>query len=120
MKRSEMISRSGLVTIAEGKWTTYRKMAEDTVKQAAMIARLDSRECVTKQLHIQGYHKHSERFGDLALYGSDAPQIQDLLREKKEWGLKLSSHFSNYAGEVIWAVRHEMARILEDFLSRLT
>ncbi len=114
------ISRSGLVTIAGGKWTTYRKMAQDTVKQAAMIAHLESRECVTKNLHIHGYHKHSERFGDLALYGSDAPQIQDLLREKKEYEKKLSPEFSTSAGEVIWAVRNEMARTVEDFLSRRT
>jgi glycerol-3-phosphate dehydrogenase len=114
------ISRSGLVTIAGGKWTTYRKMAEDTVKQAAMIARLEPRECVTKTLHIHGYHKHAEKFGDLAFYGSDAPQIQNLLREKKEYGEKLSPQFSACTGEVIWAVRNEMARTLEDFLARRT
>lgn len=114
------ISRSGLVTIAGGKWTTYRKMAQDTVKQAAMIARLDPMECVTKTLHIHGYHKHAVRFGDLALYGSDASQIQDLMREKPEYGERLSQDLSVYAGEVIWSVRHEMARTIEDFLSRRT
>ncbi|MBU2511035.1 glycerol-3-phosphate dehydrogenase/oxidase [bacterium] len=114
------ISRSGLVTIAGGKWTTYRRMAEDTVKQAAMIARLDEKECITKTLHIHGYHKNPEKFGDLALYGSDAPKIQDLIREKKDYAQRLSPKFPTLAGEVVWAARYEMARTLEDFLSRRT
>lgn len=114
------ISRSGLVTIAGGKWTTYRKMAEDTVNQAALLAQLERRDCVTRNLHIHGHHRYIEKFGSLALYGSDAPKIQDLIREKKKYSQKLSLRLPYLAGEVIWAVRNEMARTVEDFLSRRT
>lgn len=114
------ISRSGLVTITGGKWTTYRKMAEDTVDQAEILAHLDAKPCVTKSLQIHGYHKNADMFGDLAVYGSDAPAIQDLIHENKKYNQQLHSHFPIRAGEVIWAARHEMARTVEDFLARRT
>jgi len=46
------IDKSGLVTVCGGKWTTYRKMAEDCVDQAAMLAHLEERACVTEHLPI--------------------------------------------------------------------
>ena len=114
------ISRSGLLTITGGKWTTYRKMAEDTINQAAVLAHLDIMPSVTANLQIHGYHKHTEKFGDLRRYGSDTPAIKDLLRENQKYQEKLHPKFPYRAGEVIWAVRHEMAQTVEDFLSRRT
>ena len=114
------ISRSGLVTITGGKWTTYRKMAEDTVDQAAILAALEAKPSVTKTLQIHGYHKNAATFGDLACYGSDAPAILDLFRENKKYEELLHPKFSIRIGEVIWAARYEMARTVEDFLSRRT
>jgi glycerol-3-phosphate dehydrogenase len=112
------ISRSGLVTITGGKWTTCRRMAEDTIDHAAMVAHLDEKPSVTAGLQIHGYHNHSEKFGDLAIYGSDAPAIKDLVYGKPEYEETLHPNFKTIAGEVIWAVRSEMARTVEDFLSR--
>src|SRR4029079_11105822 len=48
------IDRSGLLTIAGGKWTTYRHMAEDCVNQAATLARVPEKPCVTAHLNIHG------------------------------------------------------------------
>jgi glycerol-3-phosphate dehydrogenase len=64
------ISRSGLVSIAGGKWTTYRRMAEDCVDQASTLAGLEARPCVTPELRMHGHDESAERFGDLRLYGS--------------------------------------------------
>jgi glycerol-3-phosphate dehydrogenase len=114
------ISRSGLVTITGGKWTTYRKMAEDTIDQAEVLAHLDAKPCVTKTLQIHGYHNNTEIFGDLACYGSDAPAIQDLFHENNKFNEQLHPNLPIRAGEVIWSARHEMARTVEDFLSRRT
>jgi glycerol-3-phosphate dehydrogenase len=114
------ISPSGLVTIAGGKWTTYRKMAEDTVDQAATLAQLDDRPCVTRELNLHGYHQSAELFGDLAPYGADGEAVQDLLRTDPAFGERLHTEMRPRAGEVIWAVRKEMARTVEDFLSRRT
>jgi glycerol-3-phosphate dehydrogenase len=87
------ISKSGLLTIAGGKWTTYRKMAEDAVDHAATLARLDDRPCVTRTLPIHGH---------------DAPPPDDAT------GLPVT------ATTVARAARHEMARTVDDVLARRT
>ncbi|MCW8848770.1 MAG: glycerol-3-phosphate dehydrogenase/oxidase [Melioribacteraceae bacterium] len=114
------VSRSGLVTITGGKWTTYRKMAEDTIDQASLLAGLESETSVTKELRIHGYHSHADEFGDLEIYGSDAISIRELLREDKSFSDRLHPNFPTVIGEIIWAVRNEMARTVDDFLSRRT
>ncbi|HKJ69952.1 MAG TPA: glycerol-3-phosphate dehydrogenase/oxidase [bacterium] len=114
------ISRSGLVTIAGGKWTTYRKMAEDTIDQAATLAALPDEPSVTSALHIHGYHNHAEQFGALEVYGADAMQIQDMINAHPEYTELIHPELSIKTAEVIWAVREEMARTVEDFLSRRT
>ncbi len=95
-------------------------MAEDTVDQATIVAQLDERPSVSKTLSIHGYHKNAERFGELSVYGSDAPFIQDVIRENDRFKEQLHPNMNIRAGEVIWSVRHEMARTVEDFLSRRT
>jgi glycerol-3-phosphate dehydrogenase len=112
------ISRSGLVTITGGKWTTYRKMAEDVVDQAAVIAQLDSRPSVTENLNIHGSHHHPDIFGELKDYGSDAVALKELIDEKKNYSDYIHDKLPIRKGEVVWAVRNEMARTVEDFLSR--
>ena len=112
------ISRGGLVTITGGKWTTYRKMAEDTVDQAALVAQLEPRPSITRNLNIHGYHHHPKNFGTLKDYGSDALKIQELIEEKKDFAQPLHAQASVLKGEVVWAVRREMARTVEDFLAR--
>ena len=114
------ISRSGLVTITGGKWTTCRKMAEDTIDHAATVAQLKDSPSVSADLHIHGFHKNIEKFGDLAIYGADAQSILDLMHENKAYQVKLHTNFTTVAAEVVWAVRHEMARTVEDFLARRT
>jgi glycerol-3-phosphate dehydrogenase len=114
------ISESCLVTIAGGKWTTYRKMAEDVVDQAATLAQLVDRRCVTRELNLHGYHRDAASFGALAGYGADAPAINDLLQKEPRYGELLHEDLPRRAGEVVWAVREEMARTVEDFLARRT
>jgi len=115
-----IISNSGLLTMAGGKWTTYRQMAEDCVNHAATLAGLDARPCVTKRLNINGYHKSPQKFGSLALYGSDAPAIQDLLRADTLRQERIHPALPALCGEVVWAVRFEAARTIDDFLARRT
>jgi len=114
------ISRSGLVTLAGGKWTTYRKMAEDTIDQAALVAGLEEKASVTSELRIHGYHPDPGSFGDLARYGSEAPSVAALLREDPRFEQRIHPALEVKAGEVVWAVRREMARTVEDVLSRRT
>jgi glycerol-3-phosphate dehydrogenase len=114
------ISNSGLLTIAGGKWTTYRQMAKICVNHALTLAGLEQKPCVTKELNIHGFHKTPEKFGEYALYGSDAPAIQDLMRADPARQERLHPNLPARKGEVIWAVRFESARTVDDFLSRRT
>ncbi|HEY7289222.1 MAG TPA: glycerol-3-phosphate dehydrogenase/oxidase [Vicinamibacterales bacterium] len=114
------IDQSGLVTTTGGKWTTYRNMAEHTVDQAADLARLDERPCVTRTLNVHGFHSSAERFGTLSMYGSDALEIQDLMRDAPSLADPLHPQLPYSGAEVVWATRHEMARTVEDVLARRT
>jgi glycerol-3-phosphate dehydrogenase len=111
---------SGLLTTTGGKWTTYRNMAEHTVDQAADLARLAERPCVTRSLNVHGFHSNAERFGTLGVYGSDALAIQDLMRETPSLATPLHDQLPYTGAEVVWAARHEMARTVEDVLARRT
>jgi len=114
------VARSGLLTIAGGKWTTYRKMAEDCVDHAATLAKLDERPCVTRELTIHGSHHDAEQFGDLSYYGSDAPAIRELMDSDPALARRLHDRLPIYAAQVVWAARWEMARTVDDVLARRT
>ena len=114
------IDASGLLTIAGGKWTTYRHMAEDCVNQAATLGQLPERACVTRQLNIHGFHPHPEKFAHLSFYGSDAPAINELMEQEPALAAPIAAGLPYVAAEVVWAVRHEMARTVEDVLCRRT
>ena len=114
------VGRTGLLSIAGGKWTTYRKMAEDCVDHAATLARLDERPCVTKTLRIHGHHAAVAGLGDLSYYGSDAAALQALVAAAPELGRQLHPALPVQAVQIVWAVRHEMARTVDDVLSRRT
>ena len=114
------IDASGLLTIVGGKWTTYRHMAEDCVNHAITLGSLEDTPCVTFNLHVHGYLQHAETLGALAVYGTDAAEIQKLIVEQPELGEKLHPNLPYIAAEIVWAARHEMSRTLDDALARRT
>ena len=114
------ISPSGLVTIAGGKWTTYRRMAQDTVDQAELLAHFSPRPAITQHLQIHGFHKHSKQFGELSVYGGDAPAIMDIMKRDSSLAECLHPDIPITGAQVVWAVEHEMACQLDDVLSRRT
>jgi glycerol-3-phosphate dehydrogenase len=114
------IENSGMITICGGKWTTYRHMAEDCVNQAATLARLAEKPCVTGHLNIHGFHPASEKFGHLWVYGSDAPMVRGLERSDPAWAAPLDAALPYTGAQVVWAVCHELALTLEDVLARRT
>ena len=63
---------------------------------------------------------HAEKFGALGVYGSDAPAIQALADGDPSLGARLDAALPYLAAEVVWAARMEMARTVEDVLSRRT
>jgi glycerol-3-phosphate dehydrogenase len=114
------IDDSGLLTIVGGKWTTYRRMAEDCVNHAAALGNLKERPCVTSDLRVHGYHQHPEDLGSLAVYGADAVHIVALAASQPELARQLHPELPYIAAETVWAAREEMARTVDDALSRRT
>ncbi|MGA8530881.1 MAG: glycerol-3-phosphate dehydrogenase/oxidase [Acidobacteriaceae bacterium] len=114
------IDDSGLLTIAGGKWTTYRRMAQDAVDHAITLGKLEDKPCVTQNLHLHGYAEGTVDANALAVYGSDAEKIRRLAVESPELAQPLDPELPPIAAEVVWAVREEMARSVEDILARRT
>lgn len=115
-----LIDPSGLVTITGGKWTTYRKMAEDTIDEAAVIAGLDERESKTENLRLHGWLKNADAAEPYKMYGSDALSLKKLADEHEGWEQPLHPGLPYNPAEVVWAAREEMARTVEDILARRT
>lgn len=136
ISRSHKVSTSpsGLVTVTGGKWTTYRRMAQDTVDIVIGVAGLEPRACVTQTLRIHGAtggsgttgapsgklkNADSPPVGDLlALYGSDRPALLALRASNPEWAKPLDPRLPFTGAEVVWAVRREEALTVEDVLAR--
>jgi len=112
------VSLSGLVTITGGKWTTYRRMAQDTVEKAAMVGGLTEQQCRTEDMPIHGWLSSVDYADPLYYYGSDADGIRDLLQTAPELGEVIHPNLPFTRVEVLWSVRYEMARTVEDILAR--
>ncbi len=99
------IDESNLLTITGGKWTTYRRMAEDAVNQAMKLNGLAEKNCVTENLKI---------------YDADAKEIEKLIVENPLLAEKLHEDLPYRKAEIVFAARSEMARTVEDVLARRT
>jgi glycerol-3-phosphate dehydrogenase len=111
-----VVAPSGLVSLLGGKWTTSRLMAEDTVNQAAVVGGLAARLSPSKTLRLHGWREAGDGNPEQAEYGSDA---EELIALNEDVGEKLIHPRLPYGlGQVYWAVRQEMARTVEDVLSR--
>jgi len=75
------ISSSGLLTIAGGKWTTYRHMAEDAVDHAIVLGALVERPCVTRELGIHDPGTHDDDAGWFARHEM-ARSVEDVLARR--------------------------------------
>jgi glycerol-3-phosphate dehydrogenase len=117
-----LVSDAGLLTIVGGKWTTYRKMAEDAMDHAATLGGLEERPCVTDKLQLQGWRSpNASPLPDwLAVYGSEFEEINKLIEENPELGESMHPRLAYPLATVVWGARHEQARTLEDILSRRT
>lgn len=115
-----IVSNSGMVTITGGKWTTYRKMANDVLSNALFVAKLPKKDCVTEHLKIHGWMSVVDKNDPLYIYGTDAEGIKKLCNGNEVLKEPLHTSLPTIKAEVIWAVRNEMAQTVEDVLARRT
>ena len=102
-----IIAPSGLVTITGGKWTTYRKMAQDAVDNASFVGKLPKKTCITYQLSIGFPEKRKEK-------------IQQWIAENPAYAERIDPAYAYTKADVIYAIRHELAVTIEDVLARRT
>lgn len=88
------VEKSGMLTICGGKWTTYRGMAEECVDRALELVRIPPRKCVTAEMPL----------APPAPAGEPSP--------------RLHTDFPYTEADVMFAVREQMARTVEDVLAR--
>ncbi|HQG77094.1 MAG TPA: glycerol-3-phosphate dehydrogenase/oxidase [Bacteroidales bacterium] len=114
-----IISRSGLLSIVGGKWTSYRRMAEETIDRGIKAGMLPYRKCVTRNLKLYDNNQvlKAER---LKIYGNRAKEIENMTDEDPELGVRISSKLPYTRAEIIWICRNEMPLTLEDMLARRT
>ncbi|NXH06092.1 GPDM protein, partial [Loxia leucoptera] len=133
------ISDSGLITVAGGKWTTYRAMARDAIDAAVREHNLQAGSCRTMGLQLEGaedwsptlyirlvqdYGLESEVAQHLATsYGDKAFEVAKIAQVTgKRWpivGKRLVSEFPYIEAEVVYGVK-EYACTAVDIISRRT
>lgn len=115
-----IVSETGLITITGGKWTTYRKIAEDLVDKAIAVHNLPKSICKTEHLAIHGNKPTTDldRENHLYIYGTDSAEILKLQETERELKEKLHPDYDYTLAEVVWAIRYEMARTIDDVLAR--
>jgi glycerol-3-phosphate dehydrogenase len=114
------IAASGLINILGGKWTTYRKMAEDVVNIAAINNMLQPRDCITETLPIHGALITGDYSNDYYYYGSDQPAIEALALQDVTLREKIHERLPYTKAAIAWAVQEEMCMTVDDALARRT
>jgi len=118
-------SNSGLVSIIGGKWTTYRKMAEETVDYVISKYDLEQKQCKTKKLKLVGSEQldKSQKIDNLSeevnkhltsMYGDKAVEVY---KSSKDIEL-LHEDYSYTNAEVIYCIKNEFVEKPLDFLVR--
>ncbi|NJD02523.1 MAG: FAD-dependent oxidoreductase, partial [Ruminiclostridium sp.] len=113
------ISSSGLLSIIGGKWTSYRRMAEETIDKAIKNGVIERKKCVTRGFIFYSDNEKltSER---LKIYGRNASEIEKLINEKPGLGGLIHRDLPYTKAEIVWICKNEMPGTLEDILARRT
>jgi len=113
------LSTSGLLSIIGGKWTTYRRMAEETIDKAIKEGFLEKQNCITSELKLStltaGYSANR-----LNIYGDKFFEIEKLIYDHPKLGIPIDPRFPYTRAEIIWICRNEMPLTIEDMLARRT
>jgi glycerol-3-phosphate dehydrogenase len=113
------LSPSGLLTIIGGKWTTYRRMAEETIDRAIKAGLMDKAKCVTSNIKLTTINTDNI-LKRLYIYGDHYVDIEKMISENPELGIPVDPRLPYTSAEILWICRNEMPLRLEDILARRT
>ncbi len=118
------VAASGLVSVMGGKWTTYRRMAQDGMDRAIEAGGLETRSCVTESMRVHGAIDRGDPGWPaeewLQAYGSEAHQLIELAACEPELAERVHPDLPYTLAALVWGLRHEQARHAEDLLHRRT
>ncbi len=117
-KHEISMTKNGLITIVGGKWTIYRRMGQDTLDFAVAQGLLKPSISRTKDLPLFGATSTPEPY-PLSVYGTEAEKIKAIQVEMQNWEL-IHPRLPYYQAEVMYQIRHEQAKTVEDVLARRT
>lgn len=113
------LSESGLLTIIGGKWTTYRRMAEETINKAIKKGFIEKRKCITSDLKLVTL-PNSNSHDRFHIYGDGVSLIEKMIKEEPDLGVPIDGRLPYSKAEIIWICRNEMPLTVEDILARRT
>lgn len=119
-KHKVLVSKSGLVSIIGGKWTTFREMGEDAIDRLIKLKKLPLKKSVSETVKIHGFQEKTDFNNPLYFYGSDLKYLDSLIKENQELDEYLSKDLGIKKVQIVWAVRNEFARNVSDILARRT
>ena len=112
------VSASGLVSVSGGKWTTYRRVAEQCVDVAVRSAGIETRRSPTADIHLaRADRAAAERF---AVYGDEHTSLHRLVIDQPQLSEPLHPDLPYCGAHYVWAARAEMALEVFDALAYRT
>jgi len=140
LSREHTVDRpaAGFVSIAGGKYTTYRVMAKDVIDRAVIELRRITKESVTEKLPLVGadgyfaLEQQKDRISQdsgldvatvthlLNRHGSLISEILEIIKEQPKLAAKLDAELPYIKAEIVYAASHEGARSVDDVISRRT
>ena len=114
-KHAVIQSKKGVVHLLGGKWTTYRKMGQDTIDHIIRNQNIKAKDSQTEKLQIFGYQKNLSWDDPLYFYGSEKHKVQTMGSNDR-----LSPILPITEAQIHYAIKYEMALTIEDVLSRRT
>jgi glycerol-3-phosphate dehydrogenase len=132
----ELDTRSGLISILGGKWTTHRLMAEDTIDAVQRALGVPVTPCLTKQRALAGAERFAADYWRSLVekhaiaeemakhltekFGTDAEKVLAVCEKEPAWREPLTAGLPVTRAEVVYCIREEMAVTIEDILARRT
>lgn len=111
-------TETGVINVVGGKWTIYRRMGQDAIDFMEQNCQHPTTKSITKDLHLSGYTLENLSY-PLSAYGINSEKIKAIQLETNNYS-KIHHDLPYYQAEIIYHVRHELAKTVEDILLRRT